>query len=89
MAKRPQGPACKDRVSYGRNSCRLAKARWMRKSALTDAGLVKSGFGGEQIDSIHLATGLPISRSGASQTLLLLRGSSGIHEPSDLGISVK
>jgi len=50
---------------------------------------VKSGFGGEQIDSIHLATDLPISRSGASQTLLLLRGSSAIHEPSDLGISVK
>ena len=50
---------------------------------LTDAGLVKSGFGGEQIDLIHLAPGLPISRSGA-QTLLPLRGSSGIHEPSDL-----
>jgi hypothetical protein len=31
----------------------------------------------------RFSPGLPISRSGASQTLLPLRGSPGIHEPSD------
>ena len=87
--ERPRGPACKDgRVSCGRNSCRLAKARWRRESALTDAGLVKSGFGGEQIDSDLLGPGLPIPIR-ASRTLVPLCGSPGIHEPKRLGYGVK